>query len=43
MLALKRDLHHLRAENGAMREKLSLPAEGAVMDYPIGGSQVIAC
>ncbi len=32
VLALKRDINHLRAENAAMREKLSLPAEGGVME-----------
>ncbi len=32
MLALKRDLHHLRAENSAMREKLSLPPDGGIME-----------
>ena len=32
MMAMKREVHHLRAENRAMREKLSLPQEGAILE-----------
>ena len=32
LMSLKRDLRHLRVENKALRAKLSLPAEGPVLD-----------